>query len=244
MATQMGMALRKAGHDIRQVYSRSEDSARQLADKLGCQSTTDADAIATADVALFMLTDTALGEMAARVCPRHPEMLHIHTAGSIPLSLFEGKARRYGVLYPMQTFSKERAVDFSQIPCYVEASDARSLNEITQLAGSISEMVRPVASADRRYLHLAAVFASNMANHCYHIAQQLCADHGIDFADLHPLISETAQKVGEMSPHDAQTGPAVRADRGVMAAQMRLLEAYPEAKEIYRLMSADIERMR
>lgn len=244
VATQMGMALKEAGHEIVAVYSRSEASAKTLADKLACEYTTQKDSIPVADVALFMVSDAALPALIESICPNlSPLTLCLHTAGSMQMTLFEGKAQRYGVLYPMQTFSKERRVNFREIPCYIEASSHESLESIRQLAESISDKVRPLEYADRLYLHLAAVFASNMANHCYHIAQALCREHGIDFADLSPLISETANKIATMTPHDAQTGPAVRGDHNVMEAQARLLDAYPEAKEIYQLMSANIERM-
>jgi len=243
VATQMGKALGQAGHEMTQVYSRSEASARQLAAILGCRFTTNVGEIEPADAAIFMLADRVLPEMIAHVCPMHPEMLAIHTAGSMPMALFEGRARRYGVLYPMQTFSKERAIDFRSVPCFIEASDAKSLNDIRELASSISHRVRVLEYKDRLYLHLAAVFASNMANHCYHIAQRICAEHGIDFADMLPLIEETTAKLRQMSPHDAQTGPAVRGDRNVMERQMGLLAQHPMAQEIYRLMSIDIEKM-
>lgn len=244
VATQMGLAFREAGHEIAMVYSRSEGSAKALANLLSCEYTTQCDGLVSADVALFMVSDAALPSLIERLCPTlSSSTLCLHTAGSLPMTLFEGKAQRYGVLYPMQTFSKERRVCFREIPCYIEASDKESLESIRLLAESISDRVRPLAFKDRLYLHLAAVFASNMANHCYHIAQAICREHGIDFTDLAPLISETAAKIKELTPHDAQTGPAVRADHNVMEAQMHLLDAYPEAKEIYRLMSNNIERM-
>jgi len=244
VATQMGKALRASGHEIAQVYSRSEASAKSLADALHCPFTTDIHSIAPSDTAIFMLTDAALPALIEKICPLLPnETLCIHTAGSMPVTLFEGKTARYGVLYPMQTFTKGRDIDFRQVPCYIEAPEAASLDAIRELAETISDKVRPLSYRDRLYLHLAAVFASNMASHCYHIAHALCQAHGIDFADLAPLINETAAKMNSMSPREAQTGPAARGDHNVVTAQMRLLDAWPETKEIYRLMSAHIEKM-
>lgn len=154
------------------------------------------------------------------------------------MTMFEGKARHYGVFYPMQTFSKSRELDFSEIPCFVEASDELTQRAIRHL-GTVSKRLIPLSSADRKYVHLAAVFACNFSNHCYSLAAQVLEPHGIPFDVMLPLIDETARKVHQLSPREAQTGPAVRYDENVIAAQMALIEQ-PKAREIYELMTHSI----
>lgn len=261
LATHLGKALHAAGHDMLQVFSRTMQSAETLASLLDAEPLTDiAQVRDDADVYIFSVKDSALVQLVAQLC-RHEadglgedgavnalrkakkgehERVFLHTAGSMPMSVFEGMAQHYGVLYPMQTFSKQREVDFSVIPCFVEANDEFAQKQIEGLAREISGRVYQLSSEDRKYLHLSAVFACNFANHCYAISQELLEEHGIPFDVMLPLINETAAKVHEMKPKDAQTGPAVRYDENVIDKQSKLLENHPHFKKVYDSMSKSI----
>lgn len=261
LATHLGKALHAAGHDMLQVFSRTMQSAETLASLLDAEPLTDiAQVRDDADVYIFSVKDSALVQLVAQLC-RHEadglgedgavkalrkakkgehERVFLHTAGSMPMSVFKGMAQHYGVLYPMQTFSKQREVDFSIIPCFVEANDEFAQKQIEGLAREISGRVYELSSEDRKYLHLSAVFACNFANHCYAISQELLEEHGIPFDVMLPLINETAAKVHEMKPKDAQTGPAVRYDENVIDKQSKLLENHPHFKKVYDSMSKSI----
>ena len=240
LATHLGKALHAAGHDMLQVFSRTMQSAETLASLLDAEPLTDiAQVRDDADVYIFSVKDSALEQLISRLCGDE-EKVFLHTAGSMPMSVFEGVAQHYGVLYPMQTFSKQREVDFSIIPCFVEANDEFAQKQIEGLAREISGRVYQLSSEDRKYLHLSAVFACNFANHCYAISQELLQEHGIPFDVMLPLISETAAKVHGMMPKDAQTGPAVRYDENVIGKQSKLLENHPHFKKVYDSMSKSI----
>ena len=261
LATHLGKALHAAGHDMLQVFSRTMQSAETLASLLDAEPLTDiAQVRDDADVYIFSVKDSALVQLVAQLC-RHEadglgedgavnalrkakkgehERVFLHTAGSMPMSVFKGMAQHYGVLYPMQTFSRQREVDFSIIPCFVEANDEFAQKQIEGLAREISGRVYQLSSEDRKYLHLSAVFACNFANHCYAISQELLEEHGIPFDVMLPLINETAAKVHEMKPKDAQTGPAVRCDENVIDKQSKLLENHPHFKKVYDSMSKSI----
>ena len=212
LATQLSLALKDAGREIVQVYSRTEAHAQELAEQLGCDCTTAIEA---------------------------PKALFLHTAGSVAMDVFKGYASHYGVLYPMQTFSKHRRVSFREIPCFVEASGEAELAVVRELAESISEHVVDCDSEKRKKMHLAAVLACNLTNHCYRLAERVLEREQIDFGLFLPLIEETARKVKTMSPKDAQTGPMVRYDQNVMAMQMAMLPD-ERTREIYRLMAESI----
>ena len=141
--------------------------------------------------------------------------------------------------YPMQTFSKNRKVDFKPIPCFLEGSDEETLNTVRLLAESVSENVVLADSAKRKKIHLAAVLACNFTNHCYRLAEKVLQEEQIDFNLFLPLIDETAKKVSVLSPKQAQTGPMVRYDVDVMNMQMNLLND-ERTKQIYRLMADSI----
>ena len=243
LATHLGKALHAAGHDMVQVFSRTMQSAETLASLLDAEPLTDmAQVRDDADVYIFSVKDSALEQLISQLCGGEKKVF-LHTAGSMPMSVFRGKALHYGVLYPMQTFSKQREVDFSIIPCFIEANDEFALKQIEGLAGQISHRVFQLSSEDRKYLHLSAVFACNFANHCYAASQELLQQHGIPFDVMLPLIDETAAKVHGMTPKEAQTGPAVRYDENVIRKQIQLLENQPYFQKIYDCMSKSIHEL-
>lgn len=243
LATHLGKALHAAGHDMVQVFSRTMQSAETLASLLDAEPLTDmAQVRDDADVYIFSVKDSALEQLISQLCG-DDEKVFLHTAGSMPMSVFRGKALHYGVLYPMQTFSKQREVDFSIIPCFIEANDEFALKQIEGLAGQICHRVFQLSSEDRKYLHLSAVFACNFANHCYAASQELLQQHGIPFDVMLPLIDETAAKVHGMTPKEAQTGPAVRYDENVIGKQIQLLENQPYFQKIYDCMSKSIHEL-
>ena len=259
LATNLSLALKAAGEEIIQIFSRTKENAQALADKLHCASCTSINDIRTdADVYIFSVKDDALPSLIKQLTehlanshhltPNTQHPIFLHTAGSVPMSVFSDNtltpnthhpSPNYGVLYPMQTFSKDRSVNFREIPCFIEASDNNTLGAIKTLASKISDHVLEMSSEKRRKLHLAAVFACNMTNHCYRLAEKVLEEEGIDFSLYLPLIQETANKVKELSPRKAQTGPMVRYDKTIMDAQIALIND-ERTRQIYRLMADSI----
>ena len=144
------------------------------------------------------------------------------------------------MLYPLQTFSKDKSVDFSEIPVFIEANNEAALSKTSSLARMLSDNVREVSSQQRKQLHLAAVFACNFTNHLYELSSQLTEAAKLPFEVLLPLIRETADKLRTLSPHDAQTGPAIRNDRQVMEEHVKLLEGRSDLQKLYQLLSESI----
>ena len=240
LATQLSLAMKDAGQRILQVFSKTEAHACELAEKIGCGYTADIDGIdKNADIYIISVKDDAISGIADKICHKAENAVFVHTAGSISMDVLKGKAQHYGVLYPMQTFSKNRKVDFKPIPCFLEASDDETLSKIRQLAESISDNVVLADSAKRKKIHLAAVLACNFTNHCYRLAEKVLQEEQIDFNLFLPLIDETANKVSVLSPKQAQTGPMMRWDTGVMQMQIDLL-GDERTKQIYRLMAESI----
>ena len=221
LATNLLAALQQAGHEVVSINSRTLEGLPLEADAF-----------------IVAVKDSALEEVIRRATKGREQQLFLHTAGSMPMSLLEGHTSRYGVFYPMQTFSKERLVDFAEIPVFIEGADPA----IRPLAESISRRVYELSTEARKYLHLSAVFACNFVNHCYALSAELLEQHGLPFDVMLPLIDETARKVHELHPHDAQTGPAVRYDENVIRMQSALLADNPELQQIYELLSLDIHR--
>ena len=241
LATQLGKSLKKAGVIISQVYSRTEDSARTLGELLEAEWLTDIKALLDeADIYIFSVKDSVLNELISEVCKSRGEKLFLHTAGSMPMSCFEGKALHYGVFYPMQTFSKAKDVDFERIPVFIEGNSIETEDVIKSLANKLSQRVIRLSSADRKYLHLAAVWACNFTNYCYTVASDILSEHGIPFDVMLPLINETTEKIQKISPKEAQTGPAVREDRNVISKQLELMNGKEDLQELYQMLSKGI----
>ena len=241
LATQLGKSLKKAGVIISQVYSRTEDSARTLGELLEAEWLTDIKALRDeADIYIFSVKDSVLCELISEVCKGRGDKLFLHTAGSMPMSCFEGKALHYGVFYPMQTFSKTKDVDFERIPVFIEGNSIETEDVIRSLANKLSQRVIRLSSADRKYLHLAAVWACNFTNYCYTVASDILGEHGIPFDVMLPLINETTEKIQKISPKEAQTGPAVREDRNVISKQLELMNGKEDLQELYKMLSKGI----
>ena len=240
LATNLGKALFRAGHEIVQVYSRTEASASELAEVLQCEYTTNLNEVAKqADIFIISVKDAVLASVASALLEGRKGQLFVHTAGSMSMDLLPFERR--GVFYPMQTFSKSKEVDFSVIPCFIEAKKEDDLKSLRALALTISDTVYELDSENRKYLHLSAVFCCNFANHCFSLGADLLKKHcDIPFSVMLPLIDETASKLYSMSPQEAQTGPAVRWDTNVMDKHLQLLADEPEMRRIYELMSKSI----
>lgn len=243
VATHLGKAFKESGFDVAQVWSRTKVSAMQLASALGCAATNDISQVcADADLYVVSVKDDALPAIVSELCPSRRKSMFVHTAGSVPMSCFEDYAKRYGVLYPMQTFTKDKKLDFRQIPIFLEASDNAVYGALQKIADSVSDHVYKLDGEGRKWLHLSAVFACNFSNFCYAVASRLLQRNGIPFDVMLPLVDETARKAHVMNPVDAQTGPASRHDHKVMERQMEMLRDDKILSEIYRLMSEGIER--
>ena len=148
---------------------------------------------------------------------------------------------RFGVFYPLQTFSKNKAVDFKNIPLCIEANNEADLQLLEQLAREVSEKVYRISSEQRKYLHVAAVFVSNFVNYLYTEGQVICERNQIPFEILHPLILETATKIIDLSPKEAQTGPAKRNDLAVINSHLELLNE--EQKKNYQILTGSIQKL-
>lgn len=241
IATHLSVALSQAGYNIRQVFSRTEASASELAAQLKCPYTTDLSQIThEGDLYIVSVKDSALNDILPKLVQRAPQALFVHTAGSVPMNIWQGLAERYGVLYPMQTFSKLRQVDFREVTFFTEAHTAADLKLLNEIALHLGSKVYEASSEQRRYLHIAAVFACNFANHMYAVASHLLSANGLPFEAMLPLIDETARKVHELPPVDAQTGPAQRYDENVINRHLEMLKSEPRLAEIYELISKNI----
>ena len=242
VAHHLAPALLRAGMNLCQIYSRTLESARELGRKTGITYTSDTFAVyPDGDIYIFCVSDDALLSVfkSLRI---NEEALILHTSGSVPLDIFKPYRQNYGVLYPLQTFSKTRNLAFGEIPLCIEAPDKEVLKTIGQIADKLSSKVYEISSEKRKKLHLAAVLANNFTNHLYHMAGKLLEKEDLDFNLLRPLIFETAHKVMQMIPENAQTGPARRGDTNILNLHKSMLKDNRDIQTLYVLLSQSIQQ--
>ena len=219
-----------------QWYNRTKDSMAKHASNTNItDNITD---LQEADIYLICVSDDQIEKLGANLGKR--KGIVAHTAGSVPLEALKAH-ENHGVFYPLQTFSKQKEVDFHTIPLCLEANNLYSLKLLQQLAAHIGGPIHTIDSVQRKALHIAAVFVNNFSNHLYAIGEALCQEHHVPFSILQPLIAETADKIKNLSPLEAQTGPALRKDNITIENHLLLLtqEAH---KKIYSLLTASIQQ--
>ena len=198
------------------------------------------DQLPQANVYIYAVKDEALAAVVAQVKGKEKAM-HLHTSGSMPISVFGADKPHAGIFYPFQTFSKARVIeDFSMVPVFFEARGIDDISAVYSLALSITSHVYETTQHDRERLHVAGVYACNFTNLMYTMASELLQNTHIPFSALLPLIDETAAKIHALSPREAQTGPARRGDENVMAHHLDLLDE--DKRQLYRLLSDAIRK--
>ncbi len=238
LATQLAKNLYKHQHTIKQVYSRSIENAQLLANEINAQAINEIKKMVTnAKLYIISISDSALQDFTNRF-PKVNGIV-VHTAGSMDISLLS-KFDNHGVFYPFQTFSKTKTVDFKEIPCLIEANNTQTEEYLIRVAKSISDDVKMITSDQRKQIHIAAVFACNFTNYFYRIAFDLLHEKNIDFDIIKPLIQETAQKIEQLNPAEAQTGPAIRKDMNIINKHMDMLNNHKELQELYQDISERI----
>ncbi|MHC1732442.1 MAG: Rossmann-like and DUF2520 domain-containing protein [Bacteroidales bacterium] len=235
VAESLVFGLAAAGHRIVSVASRGGESARLLAATYGAEWRRDLTVPANCDILIICVTDTAVAGVAAGVRAGHGTAV-VHTAGSVSLEAL-GRSTGAGVLYPLQTFTKGYPPDLRKVPFLIEATDPSTMVMLRELGEGIGSGAWECDSEARRQLHVAAVFTNNFSNFMMTTGEALAARAGIDPALLRPLMEETARKALRTGPEAAQTGPAVRQDKGTIKSHIDLLSFSPNYQELYRLVS-------
>ena len=231
-------ALKKTQeYKIQNVAVRSLEKASSFIDRtLLVEKIED---LKTADITLIAVSDNAIADVSDKI--PYADTLVVHTSGATPMETLNSKNRK-GVFYPLQTFSKNKEIDFKKVPLCLETENADDLIELKKLACELTENVFEISSEQRKSLHIAAVFVNNFVNHLYHIGNEICTENNIPFEVLKTLIGETADKINYLSPKDAQTGPAIRHDEKTLQAHEQFLtnETY---KSIYKLITESIQNV-
>ena len=238
VAYHLAKALVSNSFSVAQLFGRNEEELKKIADELQLPySTTHLDQ--NADVYLIAVSDSAIHEISAKIS--NPNALVAHTSGAVSRDTLHGTYRK-AVFYPLQTFSKSKELDYSEIPFFIDGEHEQDQHLLTSIAEKISGKVFFADDEKRKYIHLTAVFACNFVNHLYARAKEIADEQNIPFDFFLPLIDETTKKIHEINPKEAQTGPAVRNDQKVLDLHRSLIHDEEQLK-IYNTMNESIKKM-
>lgn len=218
-----------------QVYNRNIEKIQYLKNQTSI--TDKLTELKNADIYIIAISDDAISNFSSKL--KLKNKLVVHTSGGTAMNELQSNSNK-GVFYLVQSFSKERKVDFSKIPICIEAETDTDFKLLKKLAKSISNNIYPVNSNQRKSLHIAAVFVNNFVNHLYYIGHQICEKDKISFEILKPLILETANKITYLKPINAQTGPAMRND--IKTIEKHKTKLTSNQQEIYTLLTKSITK--
>lgn len=220
--------------ELVQVFARNPETISHLVSS--DQITSEITALKEAHLYIISVSDDAIQNVSNSLI--FTDKLVAHTSGSVAMNDLND-ANRKAVLYPLQTLSKKKEVDFTTVPVCIEAQNQADFQLLTEVANRLSDHVYNVNSDQRKSLHVAAVFVSNFTNHLYKIGNDICTEHKVPFEILKPLITETAKKIQTLAPADAQTGPAKRNDSTTINKHLAILTDENQ-KEIYKILTKSI----
>ncbi len=238
VATHLAPALKKvSGVEIVQIISKDKGHAKNLAMKVKADHSHELSRLRpNFDLLIISVGDDSLSEIIEQA-PLPDNKIICHTAGSVPSEIFSKASRKYGAIYPLQTFSKNKDINWYNVPIFITGSDEHTEKRLLHLAKQISGDVRTITDNQRFALHIAAVYSCNFTNAILTISQEICQRNELDFDLLKPLIDETMVKVWQMGPKQAQTGPAKRGDATVIDKHIEYLSDQGKEKELYQLLS-------
>lgn len=226
--------------EVLHIVSRRLESAAPLADRVGAVPLVDiSNEYDEPDIYIVAVSDDQIGNVVNELSDK--ESWVVHTSGATGMDVFKKKKSHYGVMYPLQTFSKERKLEFREVPLLLEVAEVDNLNELEEFASRLSNCVSYADSEARAVVHVAAVFACNFTNRLVAIAMELLKEKGLDADLLKPLVHETVEKLDEMDPIAAQTGPALRGDENTIKKHLKLLANHPDWQKMYTFISREIK---
>jgi len=220
--------------DLLEVYSRDITKIKLLEKKVAI--TNQLDKLKDADIYIISVSDDAIPEVSSKI--KNQNGIIVHTSGAVAMNQLQTNNRK-GVFYPLQSFSKEKQIDFKEIPLCLETEHQSDYLILEEIAKAIGEKIYPINSAQRQLLHVAAVFVNNFTNHMFKIGNDICNQHNVPFDVLLPLIKETALKIEKLPPEKAQTGPAIRKDKKTIAKHLGFLNE--QQQNIYKLLTQSIQ---
>ncbi len=228
------------GFNIAGFVSTNRDNGEKIASAVNATWSTSLEFNDKVDLIIVAVSDRSLQKVLSGIfCS--PDTMVVHTAGSYGLEVFENTAVSLkGVLYPLQTFSRERNISFEKLPFLIESPDEEGYLIMEELIEGLGSISYRMDLESRRLYHLAAVFACNFTNYMLTSGKRIVSLKYLPFGLLKPLVEETVNKAFELGPEKSQTGPGIRKDINTLNKHMDLLSFDLELKQLYERITGSI----
>ena len=240
VAYHMVRAIWKSDHSLEGLFSRNESDARSATrgEKVDVYSEMK-DIPSSADIYIICVNDDAIADVVNDLPQAIKDSkIIVHTSGSVALDVLKS-AKNQGVLYPVQTFTKGRKMNYDDIPYCINANSDETEDALVELANSVGGTTTIMSDDDRQKVHVSAVMINNFVNHLIHKSESILESNDIPLDILQPLLRKTIAKQAKIGSYDAQTGPAIRNDKSTIATHIDLLTD-PLDKDIYQAITNSI----
>lgn len=238
VATVLGRKIQNAGHEVLQVVGRSFEKTNLLASLLNCNAVYNTRYInMLADIYIIAVMDSAIQFVVSQL--KLKSQIVVHTAAAVSKNVLATCSENFGVIYPLQTLTKETA-SLPSIPVLIDGNNETTKQHLVHFSLNWADHVVSASDEERLKMHIAGVFVGNFTNYLFSVAEQYCRKEGLKFSLVYPLIEETVQRLKLHSPSAVQTGPASREDYVTIEKHKKILENYPELSNIYALLTTSI----
>jgi predicted short-subunit dehydrogenase-like oxidoreductase (DUF2520 family) len=238
IAAHLAEAFSKTDIELKGVHSKTPTHAQIFADKFQIPFFENIQQIPKdADVYILAVNDDQIEVVSSQISVNG---IVTHCSGLKDINSIQGSENK-AVMWPLQSFSKDKKLNFKEIPILLEANSDENYRIIEALSERISHKLIECSSEKRKYYHLAAVFVNNFSNHLFVQAEEILSQQNLNYKLLLPLMIESIEKLNYLSPKEAQTGPAARGDESTMKNHLDLLSENKTAKDIYSLISHSIQ---
>lgn len=244
VASHLAPALFEAGFKISQIFSRNNQTGKELADSVHSTFISDITLIdKEADFYLFLLPNDAIDEVVGQwPADVNRDAIFLHSSGSYLTEKFNSISDNYGVFYPLQTFKKGIPTDIGQTPFLIDSNKDEHFEILEELTKELSSYVYRLNDEERHKLHLSAVFINNFTNAIFSAAYSYLESEKVSREALTLIVKKTFDNLLSKHPDDIQTGPAIRGEGPLINSHLELLEQYPDHQEIYKSLTAYITK--
>lgn len=236
VGTTLAVLLKKAGHTITGVASRTETSAARAGRMLGVlYGTCPSDFTREADVIFLTVPDREIAVVCAALAAEdgfRPGSIVIHTSGAHSSALLSA-ARAKGCLtlsfHPLQTFA-DPETGIKNLPgSFVTIEgDESALPAARRLVADLSCQPLEIPTATKALYHAAACMVCNYFVTLAALGLQMLDASGIKreqgLPAIRPLIDCTLKNIISAGPTQALTGPIARGDLGTVQAHLEIMD--------------------
>ncbi|MCX7912084.1 MAG: DUF2520 domain-containing protein [Dehalococcoidales bacterium] len=243
VGTALAVLLSRRGYQVIAVASRSELSARKLAEAVGrCKVLTQQQVADSSDL-VFITTPDAVIPLIASLVRWHRGMSVVHCSGADSTEVLE-PARRSGAavggFHPLQAFSSvSQAIE--NIPGSTFAIEAEEplFSALKEMASAIGGHAIRLKAQDKVAYHAAAVIASNYLVTLVKMSTDLWKTFNVSTEEatraLLPLVRGTLNNIEHIGLPFCLTGPIARGDAGTVKKHIQMLrEKAPELLFAYK----------